>query len=40
MATGVKFYNVEVNDFIANKQTTQPELSAEWLKLEELYNKK
>lgn len=40
MATGVKFYNVELNDFIARKQTTHPELSAEWLKLEELYNKK
>ncbi|CAH0699443.1 unnamed protein product [Spodoptera exigua] len=40
MATGVKFYNAELNDFIAKKQTTHPELSAEWLKLEELYNKK
>ncbi|CAH0601985.1 unnamed protein product [Chrysodeixis includens] len=40
MASGVKFYYVEVNDFIAKKQTTHPELSAEWLKLEELYNKK
>ncbi|XP_026483505.1 26S proteasome non-ATPase regulatory subunit 13 [Vanessa tameamea] len=36
----VKFAVVDVNDFLSKKQTAEPELAADWAKLEELYNKK
>ncbi|XP_039752395.1 26S proteasome non-ATPase regulatory subunit 13 [Pararge aegeria] len=36
----VKFAVVDVNEFLAKKQTSEPELSEDWAKLEELYNKK
>lgn len=41
MATAtVKFAVIDVNDFLSKKQTADPELAADWAKLEELYNKK
>ncbi|XP_030029798.2 26S proteasome non-ATPase regulatory subunit 13 [Manduca sexta] len=36
----VKFAVVDVNDFLTKKQSTEPDLAADWAKLEELYNKK
>ncbi|CAH2056042.1 unnamed protein product, partial [Iphiclides podalirius] len=36
----VKFAIVDVNDFLSKKQAADPELAADWAKLEELYNKK
>lgn len=39
MAT-VKFAVIDVTDFLSKKQTTEPDLAADWAKLEELYNKK
>lgn len=39
MAT-VKFAVVDVGDFLAKKQATEPDLAADWANLEELYNKK
>lgn len=39
MAT-VKFAVVDVGDFLAKKQASEPDLAADWANLEELYNKK
>lgn len=36
----VKFSLIDVDDFLSKKQAAEPELSADWAKLEELYNKK
>ncbi|KAM3956050.1 26S proteasome non-ATPase regulatory subunit 13-like [Aphomia sociella] len=36
----VKFAVVDVNDFLSKKQSAEPDLAADWAKLEELYNKK
>ncbi|CAH4034110.1 26S proteasome non-ATPase regulatory subunit 13 [Pieris brassicae] len=36
----VKFAVIDVNDFLSKKQSSEPELAADWAKLEELYNKK
>ncbi|CAK1592818.1 unnamed protein product [Parnassius mnemosyne] len=36
----VKFAVVDANDFLSKKQAADPELAADWAKLEELYNKK
>ncbi|XP_041971223.1 26S proteasome non-ATPase regulatory subunit 13 [Aricia agestis] len=36
----VKYAVIDVHDFLYKKQTSDPELAAEWEKLEELYNKK
>ncbi|KAJ0183029.1 hypothetical protein K1T71_001005 [Dendrolimus kikuchii] len=36
----VKFAVIDVNDFLTKKQSADPELAADWSKLEELYNKK
>ncbi|CAK1546555.1 unnamed protein product [Leptosia nina] len=36
----VKFAVIDVNDFLSKKQASDPDLAADWAKLEELYNKK
>lgn len=36
----VKFAIVDANDYLSKKQAADPELAADWAKLEELYNKK
>ncbi|CAH0404395.1 unnamed protein product [Chilo suppressalis] len=36
----VKFAVVDVNDFLSKKQAAEPDIAADWAKLEELYNKK
>ncbi|XP_072948599.1 26S proteasome non-ATPase regulatory subunit 13 [Epargyreus clarus] len=36
----VKFAVLDVNNYLTTKQTTEPELAADWAQLEELYNKK
>lgn len=36
----VKFAVVDVGDFLSKKQAAEPDLAADWAKLEELYNKK
>lgn len=36
----VKFAVIDVNDFLSKKQAAEPDLAADWAKLEELYNKK
>lgn len=36
----VKFAVIDVNDFLSKKQSAEPDLAADWAKLEELYNKK
>lgn len=36
----VKFAVIDVNDFLTKKQAAEPNLAADWAKLEELYNKK
>lgn len=36
----VKFAVIDVGDFLTKKQSAEPELAADWSKLEELYNKK
>lgn len=35
-----RFAVVEVNDYLSKKQAAEPELAADWAKLEELYTKK
>ncbi|CAG4967687.1 26S proteasome non-ATPase regulatory subunit 13 [Colias croceus] len=36
----VKFAVIDVNDYLSKKQAAEPDLAADWAKLEELYNKK
>lgn len=36
----VKFAVIDVNDFLSKKQAAEPDIAADWAKLEELYNKK
>lgn len=36
----VKFAILDVNDFLSKKQAADPNIAADWAKLEELYNKK